>query len=145
MNNRLFRGWHIRSARMRKLHRSSDSRSAECWIPQETYNYINNADCTALTLLKILKNPNAYPDLQVATKKEQFFNESEHWHITMDFHVTDDLLIKRIDAGNTTCEICKKNDATMINEIKSTEIEETNQFAMCESCFDKVADYGYAE
>ncbi len=142
---RLYRGWHISSPRMQKPHYSSDRLHAECWIPQATHDHICAASCTALELIRILKSPKANPKLQIATEKPKFFNDGEHWHTTINYHITDSELISKIDAGVTLCEVCKVADAVLIGAITDIDTMIKTEFMMCSDCFDSKADMSRAD
>lgn len=138
--SRLFNGCHISSLRMQRRHSSHDSAYAECWIPKATFDHICAAHDSGLELLRILKDPKAYQKLKIATEKPKFFNDDQHWHITLDYHTKDNDLIEKIDAGNNICEVCKKENAELIDEITDINTMVKNEFIMCIACFDKYAD-----
>lgn len=93
MTQRLCKAWHITSPRINddNGHYSTDVRQAKCWMPQATFDYINAQKDIVKALLMLLKSPKSNPDLFVSIEKETFFNDSEHWYISINYHVTEEV------------------------------------------------------
>ena len=142
MSERLYRGWSISTQRLTRSIWGQDSVNIECWIPKHTHDFI--VEEGSLAFLRVLKNPNRYPKLNIAYEPH-FFDDTEHWHLFFNYHVTDEKLLQKIDAGETTCEVCKAADAVLIDGITDLDTNVRNELAMCIDCFDKFADMSRAD
>lgn len=142
MSERLYRGWSICTPRLNRPRWRHEAVQVECWITQSTTEFIEEKG--TLAFLRALQKPNRYPDLDIAFKPH-FFDGTEHWHLFLNYHVTDEKLLQKIDAGETICEVCKAADAVLIDGITDLDTNVRNELAMCIGCFDKFADMSRAD
>lgn len=140
MSERLFRAGYHTTDRMRKRHYSHHARYLRAWVSHTTWEFLWDSEDSLMTL-RVLKAPHLYPELQVSDK-EHFFDDSEHWAITLCYHVNDIKLLERRGSGETICEVCKVADAVLIDDITDIETMAKTELMMCEDCFDQQADMG---
>lgn len=143
MSERLFRGSFYFTPRMRKPRYADEGLCEKIWIPEKTFNFFWESSDN-LILVRMLKNPELYPDLQFSTKKH-FFDDTEHWEMNLHYHISDEDLLNKLDAGESVCEVCNQADAVLIDGITDLETNVKKEYAMCAACFDKFADMSNAD
>lgn len=88
MTNRLFTAVSLTTSRMTKKHWSDHANNLACWASFDTYNYLMDSENPALLLLSLYENPIEY-DLKLSFTEPVFYDDSEHFYISLDYHEED--------------------------------------------------------
>lgn len=86
---RLFTAHHISTPRASQPLLSSDLHTLRCWMPASTFDQLMSiSESPALTLLHLYEKPSKNK-LRVSFSEPRFFDESEHFHVSFNYHTED--------------------------------------------------------